>query len=207
MYLDTQVITYVIGGLMLFIILTPVLIKQYNISKTKNKMLARVVNMQEEEKSELLKVEGLTTEPSSKNRAYAVKGKKADPVTKEESGSTFETWYPEGLPRFLQVRIRAASYTEGNPNAVNFYGSQEALNITDKEIATIKMEKFSEVAVEVSKDYKELLRDIKSFIKPGLSKAVVYIMLGAAIAGIIAVAFLSYQNSQAISDLGSMWGW
>ena len=207
MYIGTQTITWIIGGLMLAIMLMPLLIKQYYISKTKGKILVRTVSAQEEETPHLLKISGLTTEPNPKGRAYAVKGKSTNPETKATSGSTYETLYPEGMPHFLQVRVRAMSCIEGNPNAINFYGSQEALNITDKEIGTIKKEKFSEVAVEVSKDYKDLLKDIKSYIKPGLSRAVVYIMLGIVLVGILAVAYLSYQNSQAISDLGRLWGW
>jgi len=203
-----QVVQWVIGGFMLFVIGFPIIMKQYYTNKAKNRLLTRVVNAQEEEKSELLKVEGLTTVPNSKNRAYVVKGKKTSPTDKKEgAGSTFETWYPEGMPRFLQVRVRAASYSEGNPNAVNFYGSQDALNITDKEIATIKKEKFSEIAVEVSKDYKDLLKDIKGYIKPGLSRTVVYILLAIVVLGIIGSVYLAYQNSVAISDLGGMWGW
>jgi len=207
MYISMQVIQWVIGGLMLLFIAMPLIVKQYYVIKTKGKTKVGVVGAQEEEQIYFLKTEGMTTEPNPKGRAYAIKGKSVNPETKEVSGSTYETWYPEGLPHFLQVRIRAMDCNEGNPNAINRYGSQDALNITDKGIATIKSEKFSEIAVEVSKDYKDLLKDIKGYIKPGLSRTVVYIMLGVVIVGIIAVAFLSYQNSQAVADLGSMWGW
>jgi len=207
MYINVQVIQWIIGSLMLLIIAVPLIIKQYYITLTKDKILVRVVGSQEEEISYLLKVDGLVTEPNPKGRAYVVKPKSIDPKTKEISGSTYEMYYPEGLPRFLQVRIRAMDCNEGNPNAINHYGKQEALNITDKEIGTLKKEQFSALAVEASKDYKELLKDIKNYIQPGLNRTIVYILLAATIAGIVAVAYLSYQNSQAIANLTSMWGW
>lgn len=214
MYLDTQVITYIIGGLMLFILLTPVLVKQYYINKTKGKILVRVVNASEEEKCYLLKMEGLTTEPNKKNRAYVIKGKKqVEDLSQDKksrkgewAGNTFETCYPEGMPRFLQVRVRAMCTPEGNPMGINFYGSQEGLKLTDFEVGTIHKEAFSKVAVAASDDSKDLVKELRGITKP-LNKTVMYIALGIIIVGILGIAFLSFQNSQALSELGSMWGW
>jgi hypothetical protein len=209
MYLDMNAISYIIGGVLLFFLLCPVLIKQYFANKFRgDKILVRKVKASEEEVPEILKVEGLTTETSKSNRAYVIKGKKQNPQTKEWSGNTFETWYPEGLPRFLQVRIRAMATPEGNPTGINFYGEQKDLKMSDIEVGAIHAEAFSKAAIAASNDASDQLKEIKKLgLGKLINKTVVYIALGVIVIGVLAGVFLAFQNSQAIGELKGFWGW
>ena len=106
------------------------------------------------------------------------------------SGSCHDVKYPQGLFRSMQVKIKALDVNEGNPNAINRYGSQDALNITDDEVGAIKSEQFSQVVVQTSKDFGDLLDKFKSMIKEKLSPAIVYIGLAICILGVGACVYL-----------------
>lgn len=108
------------------------------------------------------------------------------------TGSCHDVKYPQGLFRSMQVKIKCIDVNEGNPNAINRYGSQEALNITDDEIGAIKSEQFSQVVVQTSKDFGDLLDKFKSLIKEKISPMIVYIMLGACVLGIGGCIYLIY---------------
>jgi len=201
MTIDSNTITYIIGGAMLLLLGLPVIIKQYYVMKTKGKTLVRTVTGQEEETSYLLKLEGLTTEPNSKNRAYVPRGKHTDPKTKKTAGNTFETWYPEGLPRFLQVRVRAMATPEGDPTGVNFYGDQEDIKLTDFQIGVIHKEAFSKVAIAASNDSRDMLKELKGFTQP-LNKGLVYGLLAVILLAVAGSAYLGYMVYQAMLNAG-----
>lgn len=110
----------------------------------------------------------------------------------EYSGSCHDIKYPQGLFRSMQVKIKCIDVNEGNPNAINRYGSQEALNMTDDEVGAIKSEQFSQVVVQTSKDFGDLLDKFKSLIKEKINPVIVYIMLAACILGVGACIYLVY---------------
>lgn len=108
------------------------------------------------------------------------------------TGSCHDVKYPQGLFRSMQVKIKCIDVNEGNPNAINRYGSQEALNITDDEVGAIKSEQFSQVVVQTSKDFGDLLDKFKSLIKEKISPMIVYIMLAVCVLGIGGCIYLIY---------------
>lgn len=110
----------------------------------------------------------------------------------EYAGSCHDVKYPQGLFRSMQVKIKCMDVNEGNANAINRYGSQDALNITDDEIGAIKSEQFSQVVVQTSKDFGDLLDKFKSLIKEKISPVIVYIMLAVCILGIGGCIYLIY---------------
>jgi len=110
----------------------------------------------------------------------------------EYAGSCHDVKYPQGLFRSMQVKIKCIDVNEGNANAINRYGSQDALNITDDEIGAIKSEQFSQVVVQTSKDFGDLLDKFKSLIKEKISPVIVYIMLAVCILGIGGCIYLIY---------------
>ena len=110
----------------------------------------------------------------------------------EYAGSCHDVKYPQGLFLSMQVKIKCIDVNEGNPNAINRYGSKDALNITDDEIGAIKSEQFSQVVVQTSKDFGDLLDKFKSLIKEKISPVIVYIMLAVCILGIGGCIYLIY---------------
>jgi len=203
--MDTQIITYIIGSLMVTIMALPLIIKQYFASKAKGKMLVRTVQANGEEKIDLLKLEGSTTELNKRKRAYIPKSKVQNPKTEKFVGNIATTYYPEGLPRAFQVKIQTMTAPEGNPMGINFYSNEKML-MTDYEVGTVQGEAYSKSVMAVSNDASDAIKELKGLNK-GINKTVVYMMLGAIMVGIIAVAYLSFTNSQAISNIGSAWGW
>ncbi len=121
---------------------------------------------------------------------------------KEYAGSCIDTFYPAGWPSALQVRIKTMDCNEGNPNAINRYGTQEALNISDIEIGAIKQEQFSNVVVEASKDFEDLFNKFKGAFRstfPVLAWVALILVIILAAASV----YLSYKNGQAIANI---WG-
>ncbi len=203
--MDTQIITYIIGGLMVALMAMPLIIKQYYVSKTKGKMLVRTVQANGEERTYLLKLEGSTTELNKRKRAYIPKSKVVNPETKQLVGNIATTYYPEGLPRPFQVKIQTMTSPEGNPMGINFYSNEKML-MTDYEVGTVHGEAYSRAVMATSSDAADAIKELKGFGK-GINKTVVYIMLGVIIIGVLAVAYLSFTNSQTISNIASAWGW
>jgi hypothetical protein len=205
-----DIVTWVIGGVVALIPGLLFAYKQHNISKTKDKTLVRVVGQHEEETPFLLKNVGSSTEPNKRGRAYIPIGKQKvknpDTGDEYEVGNTFETWYPEGLPRFLQVRVRAMEVPEGSTTGMNLYSSHElsmvdVKRLTDYEVGTIHKEAYSKAVIETSQDTRDILKEVKDLIKPGISKVVVYLLLVIILAGVAGIAYLSWQNGAAISEL------
>ena len=203
--MDTQIITYIIGGLMVAMILLPVLLKQYYVSKTKGKMFVRTVQMNGEEKTYLVKLEGSTTELNKHKRAYIPKSKIKNPETGELVGNIATTYYPEGLPRPFQVKIQTMTAPEANPMGINFYSNEKML-MTSYEVGTVHGEAYSRSVMAVSNDAADAIKELKGLNK-GINKTIVYIMLGIIIVGVLASAYLAFTNGQAISNIGSAWGW
>ena len=190
---------------MVAILIVPIFVKQYFVTKTKGKMLVRVTGANEEEISYLLAVKGSTTEPNKKDRAYIPKGKNK---TKDNElvGNTAEAYYPEGMPRVFQVRIRVMNAPEGSPLGINLYGSQESLLLTDHEVGVIHKEAFSAAAIAASNDNKDWLKEMKSYVKP-MNKALIYVGLAFIVLISAATAYLTFQNGQAIEGLKNWFGW
>ena len=203
--MDTQLITYIVGGLMVAVMALPLMMKQYYVSKTKGKMLVRTVLANGEERTDLVKIEGSTTELNKHKRAYIPKSKVINPETNQLVGNIATTYYPEGLPRPFQVKIQTMTSPEGNPMGINFYSNEKML-MTAYEVGTVHGEAYSKAVMETSNDARDVIKELKGFGK-GLNKTVVYIMLGAIIIGVLAVAYLSFTNGQAISNIGNAWGW
>lgn len=186
-------------------------LKQYFSSKAKGKMIVNKIYQNEEGISSLVPLEGQTTKVDKQNRAYIPKGKRqatklkkdivngkeyvhdtGQPITDKDGepvyvGNTYETYYPEGLPRWLQTRIRKMDTPIGNPMGVNYYGNQEYLQITDDEIGLIHREAFTKAAISASSDAQDVIREMSKMYKPQ-SFNLLYIMMGlnivVAIAGI-----------------------
>ena len=205
MYIGTQTITYIIGGLMIGFMLIPLIIKQYYVSKTKGKMLIRSVQMNGEEKTDLVKLEGSVTESNKQKRSYIPKSAIEVAQAGKVEGNIATTYYPEGLPRPFQVKIQTMTAPEANPMGINFY-SKEKILMTAQEVGTVHGEAYSKAVMETSNDARDIMKELKGFGK-GINKSVVYIMMGISIVGILAVGYLVFQNSQTISNIASGWGW
>lgn len=212
LWLSVQVLGYIIGAFILYHIVWYLYVRNYFAGQVKsktgkgNKTLIRVKQNNEEEAMYLLETNGLTTEPNIKGKSYVLIPRKINKKTGKEQGSTFETWYPEGVPRMFQQRIRGADAREGNPMTINYYGEDIIPRMTDSEVATLHREKFSEMAAKLSEDTEEFFKKWKDMGKNAINKTVVYLGLGLAVVGVIIMAYLSFQNGQAISDLKSLWG-
>jgi hypothetical protein len=209
-----QTITMIIGVLMILILLIPFGIKQYFSNQfidkktKKSKILIRTVNQTEQEHPVILAMQGSATEPSKSGKAYIPKGKQEvtliDNNGKEIKipiGNTFETWYPEGLPRILQTRVRAMATPEHDPSGINFYSENPNMATSSDQIALIQAEKYSKNAIAASDDSAERFEAIQKMFKGGLNSTAVYIMLGIIVIGIIAVAYLGYVNMTTIQEL------
>jgi hypothetical protein len=211
-WISTQVLSYIIGGFILYHIFWYLLVRGYfgNQVKSKtgkgNKTLIRVKQNNEEEVSYLLDVNGIKTEPNEKGKSYVLIPRKQDKKTGKQQGSTFETLYPEGVPRIFQHRIRGADAREGNPMTINYYGDEVIPKMTDTEVATLHREKFSEMAAKLSEDTEEFFKKWKEMGKNMINKTVVYLGLGLIVVIVGIMAYLTIQNGAAISDLKSLWG-
>jgi len=206
-----QTIIYVVVGELFFLVAVGLILKQYWAGKFKkgkkggNKVLVSVVDSMQEETPYILEVDGLTTEGNKKGRAYVVKSAQVDKDGKTFSGSTHDHWYPEGWPRFMQTKVRKMDCSEGNPNAVNYYGSQEDLNITDSQINVIHQDAYDKAVLAVTNDTKELLDEIRKSTKP-INKTVLYVLIAIAIVAALASAYIGFQNMGALQDIKSGWG-
>ena len=217
-----EILPVIIGSVLFLMFATPIAVIFYLHFKTRGKVLVRVLGTQGVEEEYLLRPDGIATEPNKNKRSYIVKPKEKvsqikvkNPKTKKEdlvyisdpngteiSGSCHDSFYPAGFPKILQIKIPTMDCNEGNPNAINRYGKQEALNLTDRQLATIKKEQFSAVVLEASKDFDDLFQKLKG-LRLGINKNIVYILLVIGVAATIGVAFLVWQNSQAIANI---WG-
>ena len=200
--MDIKLIIYIAFGLILVLFLAPAVIKQYYLSKTKGKVLVRVVNNAEDEIEHLVNVEGLTTDKiKGKDRAYVVHPVKYSEKNKPVSGSTFNVWYPSGLPRSFQVRLRGMAVSEGNPVAKNFYGADEDMLLTDGDVALIKEEAHAKVAIASADDSKDMLTELAKH-KKAINPTVLWIMLGIIIALSVVGIFLNMQGGIPSIDTG-----
>lgn len=193
----SELIAPLVGTLMVLVIGAPLIFKQMIVSKTKGKMVVNQVGQNEEGHTELVELDGISTKPDKKNRSYLPKGKKeikdADGKVKY-AGNTYEVWYPEGLPRWLQVRIRKMDTSVGNPIGINYYGDQEDLQITDNEVGLIHREAYSKAAINASNDAADILEEAKKYYKPQ-KLTWLYIFAGvAAIAGIVSAGIAIMNN-------------
>lgn len=197
----SELIAPLVGTLMVLIIGAPLVFKQIIVSKTKGKMIVNQVGQNEEGHTTLVELDGISTKPDKKNRSFIPKGKNEIKVdgkpTGKYKGNTYEVWYPEGLPRWLQVRIRKMDTSVGNPMGINYYGDQEDLQITDNEVGLIHREAYSKAAINASSDAADILEEAKKHYKPQ-KLTWLYILSGlAAIAG-IASAGIAFMNSGGI---------
>ena len=141
--------------------------------------------------------EDLTAEDAFKKAQKEVADNKGE--VKKKVGSTFETRWPEGLPHWLQVRVRGMETPKGNPCGINFY-SDEKLRLTDSEVGLIHRNAYVAAAISTSNDTREILEEIKKQQKPK-SNVVIYILIGIAVVAAVGAAFMAYQNGVAISEL------
>jgi len=203
--MNTQIITYIIGGLMVAVMALPLITKQYFASKAKGRMLVRTVQANGEEKTDLVKLEGSTTELNKKKRAYIPKMKIVNSETNQLVGNIATTYYPEGLPRLFQVKIQTMTAPEGNPMGINFY-SEEKMLMTAQQVGTVHGEAYSKAVMATSSDAADAIKEIKGLNK-GINKTVVYLMLGIIIIGVLGSVYLTFTNGEAISNIGNAWGW
>ena len=199
--MDIKLIIYIVFGLLLVLFILPAIIKQYYLSKTKGKVLIKVVDNAEDAEYYLTRVQGTTTEAiqtgkhKGEKRSYVVRPVTYDENQKPVAGSCHNVWYPLGLPRNMQVRLREMDVSQGNPIAKNYYGADEDMLLTDGDVALIKEEAHAKVAIAAANDAKDMLKELNKMNKQ-INPTVLWIMLGIIIIlGVVGI-FLNMQGGQ-----------
>ena len=208
MYIGMSTISMIIGVFLVALLLVPMLIKShfagmFHDKKTKkDKILVRTVDQTEQERPNILVMQGSATEVSNIGKAFIPTGKHEEIVVDEKGkksvelvGNTFWTWFPEGLPRMMQVKVRAMCTPELDPAGINFYGKNPRMETTSDQIALIQAEKFSKNAIAASDDSNERFEAMQKLFKGKLNSTVVYLMLGVILVAVLAIAYFTITSS------------
>lgn len=208
MYIGISTISMIIGIGLIMLLFIPIGIKAHfagmfhNKKTKKDNILVRTVDQTEQERPNIVAMQGSATEVTKTGRAYIPQGKHEEAViddkgkrTVEFTGNTFWTWFPEGLPRVFQVRIRAMCTPENDPSGINFYGKNPRMETTSDQIALIQAEKFSKNAIAASDDSNERFEAMQKLFKGKINGTLVYIMLGIILIGVIAIAYFTFTSS------------
>lgn len=206
MYIGMGTISMIIGVLMILLLAVPIGIKQYFAGKfydkktKKDKILVRTVDQTEQERPNILAMDGSATEVNKTGKAFIPVGKHEETVIDDKGkkstevvGNMFYTWFPEGLPRIMQVRVKAMATPEIDPSGINFYSKNPRMATTSDQVALIQAEKFSKNAIAASDDSNERWEAMQKTIKSRISPIIVYIMLGIAIIAAGAGAYFGYM--------------
>jgi hypothetical protein len=203
MYVGIDTIFQVVFAIFLIAIVGIASIKLYYVNKVKGKVKVQLRREWGEDEVYICKADGMVVEPPIGKKSFIMK-----PICASDSR------YPEGVPAWLQSKVKQAWWYEGDVNAIlpvrdkaKVYSNDgEVLEfkpgdpvyspVTPSELRNIKQERWTEVSVAESQREAEFKDNIRAAIKNMQTKWLVYMLLFAAVAVAGVAAYFGYMNLQ-----------